>query len=164
LTIRNFAAPGLGAERLYIERKRDSAMQNLNLTTPPRAAGQMEVHELMELVIPRGEAERIAGLMGYTVDYVRRWRRPRETDDERDSARRDPVTNLLILFDALRARKLQHMIPLIMDYINSDLAGGSEVEGQPSAITAAEAESELRAAATRFTKIADMLAAKNGRQ
>jgi hypothetical protein len=122
----------------------------------------METWELMQLVIPRGESERIAGLMGYKPDYVRRWLRPRETDEDMESARRDPVANLLILFDALRARKLQEMIPLIMDYIASDNASGSEVDGQPSAITAAQAESELLSAAARFTKIADMLA-RNGR-
>jgi len=123
----------------------------------------METWELMELVIPRGEAERIAGLCGYTADYVRRWRRPRETDEEKDASRRDPVANVLILCDALRARKLPQMIPLIMDYIASDLASGSEVDGQPSVITAAQAESELRAAAARFTEIADLLA-RNGRR
>jgi hypothetical protein len=123
----------------------------------------METWELMEKVIPRGEAERIAGLMGYTADYVRRWMRPRESDDEKDAARRDPVTNLLLLFDALRARKLDQMIPLIMDYIQSDLAGGSEVEEQRSPISAAQAESELRAAAARFNEIADMMA-RGGRK
>jgi len=131
---------------------------SLNPTTPLRAAGDMETWELMQTVIPRGEAERIATLMGYSPDYVRRWLRPRESDDDMEAARRDPVTNLLMLFDALRARKLPEMITLIMDYINSDLASGSQVEGKPSAMSAAQAESELRAAATRFSEIADMLA------
>lgn len=123
-----------------------------------RAAGQMETWELMELVIPRGEAERIAGLMGYTADYVRRWRRSPEAGESNDSSRRDPVANLLILFDALRARKHPEMIALIMDYINSDLASGSEIDGKPSSISRAQAESELRAASARFAEIADMLA------
>jgi hypothetical protein len=123
----------------------------------------METWELMENAIPRGEAERIAKLMGYTPDYVRRWRRSPEAGEANDSFRRDPVANLLALFDALRARKLPHMIPLIMDYIQSDLASGSEVSGHSSAITAAQAESELRAMARRSAEIADMLAGKGER-
>jgi hypothetical protein len=136
-------------------------MDHLEPTTTLRAAGQMETWELMEKVIPRGEAEWIATLMGYTADYVRRWCRPRETEDEKDASRRDPVANLLILFDALRARKRPEMITLIMDYINSDNASGSTVDAEPNAITPAQAESELRAAVTRFSEIADMLA-RNG--
>lgn len=118
----------------------------------------MQTWELMETVIPRGEAGEIARLMGYTVDYVRRWRRDPEAGEADDSARRDPVLNLLIFFEALRGRKLSHMIPVIMSYIESDLASGSEVDGQQSAITTAQAENELRAAAARFVEIADSLA------
>jgi hypothetical protein len=101
--------------------------------------------------------------MGYTKDYVNRWSRPRESDDDKDAARRDPITNLLIFFDALRARKLSHWVPIFMDYINSDLASDSESDGQQRVVTAAEAENELRAASTRFAEIADMLA-RNGRK
>lgn len=134
---------------------------SLNPTTPLRAASHMETWELIAAVIPRGEAERIASLMGYNADYVRRWMRPRETDDENEAARRDPVTNLLMLFDALRARKLAHMIPIIMDYIQSDNASGSGVDGQLSAISAAQAESDIRAMSARLNEVADMLA-RNG--
>lgn len=151
------AAPGRRAKH-FSERKRDSAMQNLNPTIPLRAAGYMQTWELMETVIPRGEAAEIARLMGYMPDYVRRWRRSPEDGEANDSARRDPVLNLLILFEALRARKLPQMIPVIMGYVQSDIAGGSEVDGQRGVITAAQAESDLRAAAARFIEIADSLA------
>jgi hypothetical protein len=142
LSIRNFAALSLGAGRLYIDSKRDSVMDH-NPTTPIRAAGQMETWELMEKAIPRGEAERVAKLMGYTADYVRRWRRQREANEDDEGARHDPVANLLILFDALRAWNRADMIPVIMDYIASDLAGGSQLAEESSPMTIAQAENEL---------------------
>lgn len=135
----------------------------LTPTKAIRAAGQMDTWELLESVIPRGEAERIAKLMGYQPDYVRRWLRSPEAGEANDSARRDPIANLLALFDALRARNLAHMIPVIMDYIQSDTAGGSEVGGQAVSMTVAQAESELRASARRQVEIADMLARKGKR-
>jgi hypothetical protein len=150
-------------ERIYIGLKRDSVMQKPNPTIPLRAAGQMKVSELMEEAIPRGEAERIAGLMGYTPDYVRRWRRDPEAGEINDSARRDPVTNLLLFFDSLRARELGEWIPVIMDYINSDLASKPKGNGKSDGISAAQAESELRAMARRSAEIADMLAGKGKR-
>lgn len=139
-------------------------MKKLEPTAPLRAAGQMKVSELLEQVIPRGEAERIAAIMGYTPDYVRRWRRDPEAGETSDSARRDPVTNLQLFFDALRARELGEWIPVIMDFLSSDLASRSKGNGRSGAISPAQAESELRAMAQRSTEIADMLAAGKGKR
>lgn len=120
----------------------------------------MKISELMEEAIPRGEAEWIAGLMGYTPDYVRRWRRDPEAGEANDSARRDPITNVLLFFYSLKARGLGDWIPVFMDYIQSDLAGKAASNKQSNGISVAEAESELRAMARRSAEIADMLARK----
>lgn len=119
----------------------------LNPTKPTRAAVQMKISELLEEAIPRGEAERIADLMGYSTDYVRKWRQDKELGAVNDSARRDPVTNLLIFFDALRSRGLGKHIPKIMDFIQTDLTG------RPKAL-----EDEMRALALRQVELADMVA------
>lgn len=121
-------------------------MTNLNPTTTLRAAGQMKVSELLEQVIPRGEAEQIADLMGYSPDYVRKWRQDRESGQVNDSARRDPLTNLQLFFDALRARELGMWIPIIIDFIQTDLAGKPK-----------QVEDELRALARRQSELADIV-------
>jgi hypothetical protein len=136
---------------------------NHNPTKQIRATGQMKISELLEDAIPRGEAERIATIMGYQADYVRRWRRDPEAGEVNDSARRDPVTNLLLFFDALRGRELGDWIPVIMDHIKSDLASKRKGNGRADAISAGEAESELRAMMRRLPEIADMLADKGDR-
>lgn len=118
----------------------------LTPTKPNRAAVQMKISELLEDAIPRGEAERIADLVGYSADYVRKWRQDKEAGAVNDSARRDPVTNLLIFFDALRSRGLGMWISTIMNFIQTDL------DGRPKQV-----EDEMRALAQRQAELADMV-------
>jgi hypothetical protein len=115
----------------------------------------MKISELLEEAIPRGEAERIADLMGYSTDYVRKWRQDKEAGAVNDSARRDPVTNLLIFFDALKSRGLGEWIPVILEFIQTDLAGKPK-----------QVEDEMRAISRRQAELAEMVAAagRNGQK
>jgi hypothetical protein len=163
LFIRNFAVTRPVTESIYTYWKRDSAMSNLKPTIPLRAAGQMKISELMEMAIPRGEAERIAGLMGYQADFVRRWRRDPEAGEANDSSRRDPVTNVLLFFDSLRGRELGEWVSVFMDYIQSDVASKSKGDGRSDEVSAALVESKLRELSRLQIEIADMLARKGER-
>jgi hypothetical protein len=121
----------------------------------------MQSWEILQNVIPRGEAERIAKLMRVTPDTVRKWCRQPEADDNIATGLFNPVETLMLLFDALRARKLDEGIDDILDYINSDDAAGRRISGQGSQKSEAEAEKELREAARRCNEAADLLAGKH---
>ncbi len=111
--------------------------------------------------IPRGEAERIAKLMRVTPDTIRKWCREPEADDNMATGLFNPLETLMLLFDALRARKLDEVIYDILDYINSDDAVGRRISGQGNQKSEAEAEKELREAARRCEEAADLLAGKH---
>ena len=117
----------------------------------------METWEVLEIAIPRGEAERIAKLMRLTPDAVRRWRREPEADDDNATGRRSPLDELELLFDVLNARHPEG-IDAIVDHINSSAAERRRIRGQNGAASAAQAEKELRAAARRCNEVADLLA------
>ena len=112
----------------------------------------MQTWEILEKAIPRGESERIAKLMRVTPDTVRRWRREPEGDDTTATGRFNPLEEIMLLIDSLRARKLDEGISKIVDFINSEATG--EGNQKPTA----EAERELRAAARRCEEAADLLA------
>lgn len=118
----------------------------------------MQTWEILEKAIPRGEAERIAKLMRVTPDTVRKWRREPESDDNTATGLFNPLENLMLLLDSLRARNLDEGIEEIVDYINSEAAAGRRTRGQGTQKSDAEAEKELRAAARRCNEAADLLA------
>jgi len=124
----------------------------------------MENFEVLEKAIPRGEAERIAKLMLYSADTVRRWRREPEASDDDSSGRRSPLDELMLLFDALNARHPEG-IDVIEDFIVSEAAERRRIRGQ-NPISNAQAEKELRAAARRCNEAADLLAGRgaNGKR
>lgn len=115
---------------------------------------QKKTWEILGGAIPRGEAERIAKLMRVSVDTVRKWCREPEGDDNTASGRFNPLEEILLLIDSLRARKLDEGIYEIVEFINNEAIG----EGTQK--PAAEAEKELRAAARRCEEAADLLAGK----
>src|SRR5262245_46391647 len=108
----------------------------------------METFEVLEKAIPRGEAERIAKLMLYSVDTVRRWGRETEANDDDSTGRRSPLDELMLLFDALNARHPEG-IDLIEEFVVSEAAERRRIRGQNNPISNAQAEKELRAAARR---------------
>src|SRR5262245_18032355 len=120
----------------------------------------METWEILEKAIPRGEAERIAKLMLYSVDTVRKWRREPEADDNTATGRRNPLEDLFLLFDALNARHPEG-IDVIEECVIEAAQERRRIRGQTNPISPAQAEKELRAAAKKMVEAADVIASKH---
>src|SRR5262249_33804623 len=140
---------------LIKERQGESAM-SLRSGAPLRAPLSMETWEVMREAIPRGEAERIARLMGYSVDYVRRWCREPEGSDEEPAGRRDPLLMITTFLDALYARNPAGA-DLVVDYINSEAAILRQIHERETK-PAKQTERDLREAARRMIEAADAIA------
>lgn len=117
----------------------------------------MQTWEILEKAIPRGEAERIAKLMGCSVDTVRKWRREPESDDNTSSGRFNPLEGLMLLLDALEAR-YPPGADEIRDYINGEGAAGKQIRSQDDSKSDVDGDKELRAALQHVT---DLLAARD---
>ena len=62
----------------------------------------MESWEVLEIVIPRKQSQRIAQLLNISVDYVRRWRREPESEDAPNgSGQRSILDRICDLIDAV---------------------------------------------------------------
>lgn len=128
------------------------------MTVPPRAVRQsMNGWEVLEKAIPRGEAEAVADLLGYSKSAVQRWRREPETDDETATGRRSPLDQLLLLINAVYLRNPEGA-ELIIERINSEIAKLRRIHGHAEELPINEVERELRAAMRTVGKVADRFA------
>jgi len=117
--------------------------------------------EILEDAIPRGEAEAIATLLGYSEDTVRRWRREPEAGDEQSTGRRSPLDAILLLINAVYTRNPPGA-ELIVDRIVGELTNLQRIHDQNDAMRVDEAESELQAAMKAMAKLAENFARRKG--
>lgn len=82
-------------------------------TTSPKSIEEMETWEIFQLVIPRGESDKVAEILrrrGVKCDgqTVRRWRNDPDVKEQSDAdpiGRRNPLDEIIEVINAVGARK-----------------------------------------------------------
>ena len=133
--------------------RRVSEKKSANLTG-------METWELLAKAIPRGEADRIGGMIGLSGQTVRSWRNDPNTDESKEgdpNGRRSPLDHFLQFLVAVHARSPEGA-QLIVDYINAELAQMQAIHGREEVLLARQAANEARSLAQKIIAITDPVA------
>lgn len=117
----------------------------------------IEPHRIMAKAIPYGLAPRIATLTGYSADYVRRWCRAPEQDDDTSTGRRCPLLTIILLMDALAGLHPEGLDEIV-DAINNEAATLRQIRRRKATISKGQAQNKARMAARMMSEVADALA------
>ena len=113
--------------------------------------------EVLAQAIPRGEADAVAEMIGVDPNTVVRWRREPEAKDKGGTGRRSPLDAILKLINALYVR-CPEGAEIVVDRINSEIAGLRKRHGLDSQPTMAEMEQRMRALEREIREMADAMA------
>ena len=110
----------------------------------------MESYEVLEKAIPRAAAAKVAQLLGVSADYVRRWRREPDSDENPNaSGQRSILDRICDLIDVVYLVNPQGT-PLIVNHIQSHHQALLETHAAPidTEFSKAETISDLLTQAT----------------
>jgi hypothetical protein len=120
---------------------------------------EMEIFELMQVVIQRGEARRVAGLYGTSEQTVRCWRNDPGGDDQAigdPHGRRSPVANFLQFLDVLNAIDPARR-DLVWARVEYEYASMRSIQGDNAMMSRRQAIKRVNALARELVQATDDL-------
>lgn len=119
----------------------------------------MDGWRVLELAIPRGSADAIAQILGYSGDQIRRWQRePLSDDSPTDTGRRSPHDREKDLIRAVHSENPEGARLIVEDLVKFFLSLEAKQGRGLNSQTAEEIEAMLRSAQADLTKALEAMA------
>src|SRR5262245_17995327 len=118
----------------------------------------MEIFELLQEAIPRGESDYIGRLCGCGGQTVRNWRNDPDTEENHSAeahGRRSPLDHFLQFLDAVNARHPEGA-DMIMERIEYEYAAMKSIHGRKNKLSIWQAVKRANALARELLAVTDL--------